>query len=97
VLSEAKNEPMTNWPGVMLLTSLPTLLDDAAVFVADRGGLVYGVDAAVVTQVRTAHAGGGQAENRVAGVGDLRVVALFEADVSWRVQNCAVHGGPFPE
>ena len=36
VLSEAKNEPMTNWPGLNRRDGAADLLDDAAVLVAHR-------------------------------------------------------------
>jgi hypothetical protein len=65
--------------------------DDADVFVAHRGGLLDGVDAAVVPQVGPAHAGGGHADDRVGGVFDSRVGSVFESDVTGGINDCAAH------
>ena len=52
------------------------LLDDTGVLVAHRGRPVDGIDPAVGPQVRAAHAGRGEPDDRVGRFGDLRVGAL---------------------
>ena len=42
-------------------------------------------------QVRAADAGGGEPDDGVGRLDDLRVVALFDADVAWGVQHCSSH------
>src|SRR4029450_11242788 len=47
------------------------------------------LDAAVGPQVRAAHAGGGQPDDGVGGLDDGGGLAVFDADVAGRVQDCS--------
>ena len=74
-------------------SELRYLLDDADVFVAhrDRPGGVFG--AAVRPQVRPADAGGGDADDRVGGFDDGRLLAVLDANVAGAVHDVTTHGG----
>ena len=93
MLSEAKNEPITNWPGLDRRDVGADGFDDADVLVTHRGGRSVVVGAPVGPQVRAADAGRRQADDRVGGLDDRGVVALLEADVVGAVQHCTPHGG----
>src|ERR1700733_5592455 len=67
------------------------LFDDADVLVSDRVRRGDRVDAAPAPEVRAAHAGGGQADDRVRGLTDLRVFALLDAHVAWCVDDRSAH------
>jgi hypothetical protein len=73
----------------------PGFLDDAGVFVAHRGGLGDRVGAAPGPQVRAAHAGGGQPDDRVGRFDDRRVRPFFDPDVAGALHDCSAHGGFF--
>src|SRR5207237_9596506 len=67
------------------------LLHDAAVFVAHRFGLGDRINAAVVPQVRAAHAGRGQTDDGIRRLDDTRRLAFHQTYVAWGVENCSFH------
>jgi hypothetical protein len=67
------------------------LLDDADVLVAHRGRPVDRFDPAVGPQVRAAHAGRGQPDDRVSRLQDPGVLAVFHPDVAGGVQDSSTH------
>jgi hypothetical protein len=69
------------------------LLDDADVLVAHGDRAVVGLDAAVGPQVRAAHAGRGQPDDRVGRGLDGGAVAFLDADVAGAVQDGSSHDG----
>src|SRR4051812_29352565 len=56
-----------------------------------RGGTVHRLDAAVGPQVRPAHAGGGDLDDGVGRLLELRVWSGVQAYVARRMQDCSVH------
>jgi hypothetical protein len=80
---------MTNWPGLIVVTSKPSSLDHANVLVGHRGRLSNGLDAAVVPQVRPARADGGHPDDRVGQLLGLRVGTVLEAGVDGSVDDCS--------
>ncbi len=66
-------------------------LDDADVLVPHRRGTVHRLDAAVGPQVRPAHAGGGELDDRVGRLLDPRVRSGVQAYVARRMQDCSMH------
>jgi hypothetical protein len=86
---EAADDELPRFDGADVAADL---LDDSGVLVSDRGRPVDVLDAAIAPQVQAADAGGGQADDRVGRLLDLRVRAVFDADVAGRVQNCSSHG-----
>jgi hypothetical protein len=69
------------------------LLDHAAVLVPDRVRRLHLGDPAVEPQIRAAHAGGGEPDDRVLRLFDPRLVALLEAYVPWAVKDRSAHDG----
>lgn len=69
----------------------PDLLDHTAVLVAHRNGCRKCLNAAVRPQVGSADARGGQADDRVGGLNDGRLRAIFESDVARTVENSSLH------
>src|SRR5207247_2162074 len=69
------------------------LLDDAGVLVAHRHRphRVLHADAAVGPQVRAAHAGGGDTDDRVGRLDDLGRVALLDSDLARAVHDRTTH------
>src|SRR5262249_48484792 len=82
-------------PGLDGVDVAADLLDDADVLVPHRGWPVDRLDAAVGPQVGAAHAGGGEADDRVGGLFDRRVVAVLDADIARGVEDDSSHGGSF--
>jgi len=66
-------------------------LDDAAVFVAERRGLGHRGEAAVLPEVRAAHAGGGDPDDRVGGSDDLGLGNVFRPHVTGSVDDASSH------
>jgi hypothetical protein len=80
------------------------LVDNTGVLVAHGGWPVDGLDPPVGPQVRAAHAGRGEPDDRVGRFGDLRIGVLFDADIpkrTWqpslaraaRAPNASTRGG----
>ena len=92
VLSEAKNEPTTNWPGLMSCTSRPTSSTMPTVLVPHRRRLRDLLDATVGPEVRAAHAGGRRFDDGVGRFDNLGIRALLEAHIAWTVQHRSLHG-----
>ena len=67
--------------------------DDADVLVTHRCRSAVVVGSPVWPQIRAAHAGRREANDRVGGFDDGGVVALLEADVVGAVQDCTSHVG----
>src|SRR5215207_10112538 len=69
------------------------VFDDPGVLVAHRHRphRVFDADAAVGPQIRAAHAGGRDADDRVGRVDDLRRFALLDADLARAVHHRAAH------
>jgi hypothetical protein len=91
VLSEAKKRADHELAGLDVLDLAADRLDNPGVLVTHRRGSLDGFDSPVGPQVRTAYAGGGQADDGIGGFDDLRVGALFDAHVMGGVQDGSSH------
>jgi hypothetical protein len=67
------------------------LLDDAGVLVAHRCRPRELLDPSVGSQVRAAHAGGGDADDCVRRFDDPRRLALFDSHIARAVHHCSTH------
>ena len=84
---------MTNWPGLIVLTALPTSSTMPQYSWPIGVGAGDRLDAAVGPQVGPAHAGGRDPDDRVGRLDDRRVVALLEAHVAGAVEDGSSHRG----
>src|SRR5947207_10520312 len=91
VLSDAKNEPMTNWPGLIDSTALPTSSTIPQYSWPNGVGCVTGSDAAVGPEVGPAHARGRHPDDRIRRLRDPRLFALLETHVARCIQNGSSH------
>src|SRR6202012_2776013 len=66
-------------------------LDDAAIFVAERGGLGHGGKAAVLPEIRAADTGGGDADDRIGGSDDLRLGNVLRPHITGAIDDTSSH------
>jgi hypothetical protein len=78
-------------PRLERLNRAAHFLDDAAIFVAHRRGLVDRLKPAIGPQVRPAHARGRNPDHRIGRLDDLRSFAVLKADVAGAVENGSFH------
>src|SRR5215203_2431023 len=94
VLSLAQNEPTTNSPGLIVRTSSPTSSTIPAYSWPIGGGPPELLDPAVGPEVRAAHAGGRDADDRVRRLDDPRRFALLDPNVTRGMHDRSAHVRP---
>src|SRR5256885_14618756 len=82
---------MTNWPGLSVLTALPTSSTTPQIFVSHRRRLSDRLKAAIGPQVRPADARRGHPDESVRRLDDRRGVALLETKIARAVENSSSH------